>query len=142
MRGKGRAAVVTLGLLVAAALPAWTQTAPAVAVVNFTKYTAVAQNALVPAGQTVRFNVDARNYSRVSLLVAGETRPDAGPLGLVTLFGPPLVPGGEPHRLPAGPDGRIGVSFIRPVLGPAMVIAIHNDSAADAQLSIGAYLSN
>jgi hypothetical protein len=113
-----------------------------VAVLNFTKHAPVVRDALVPAGQTMRFSVDARNYSRVSLLVAGETRPDAGRLGLVTLFAPPLVPGGEPHPLPVGPDGRIGVSFIQPVMGPTMVIAIHNDSAADARLTIGAYLSN
>ena len=143
MREKGRAAVVALALFFVAALPAWAQTAQAgVAVLNFTKYTPVAQGAVVLAGQTRRFSVDARNYSRVSLLIAGETRPDAGRLGLVMLFGPPVVPGGEPHSLPVGPEGRIAVSFLEPVLGPAMVIAIHNDSSADARVTIGAYLSN
>ena len=113
-----------------------------VAVINFTRFAPVARDIVVSAGQTARFNVRSRNYSRVSLLIAGETRPDAGPIGVRTLFGPPLVPASGPRRLPVGENGRIAASFVEPVLGPTMVIAIHNDSASDARLTISAYLAN
>jgi len=97
---------------------------------------------VVPAGETARFSVDAHNYGRVSLLIAGETRPEAGPIGLLTLFGPPLVPGHGPRPLPVDERGRIAVSFVEPVHGPAMVVAIRNDSTAPVRLTISAYLAN
>jgi hypothetical protein len=144
MSGKTVAVLLTVGCLALAAVPARAQEqgVAGVAVVNFTRFTAVARDVVVPAGKTVRFNLDSRNYGRVSLLIAGETRPQAGPIGLLTLFGPPLVPASGPRPLPVNEDGRIAVSFVEPVLGPAMVIAVHNDSQADARLTIGAYLAN
>ena len=142
MSGRIVAALLALGCVALAAVPAHAQVTAGVAVANFTKFIPVAKGVVVPAGQTARFSVDARNYGRVSLLVAGETRPDAGPIGLQTLFGPPLVPGADPHPLPVGPDGRIAISFVEPARGPAMAIVVHNDSAADASLTISAYLAN
>lgn len=142
MSGRIVAALLAVSCAALAAVPAHAQETAGVAVINFTKFVPVAQGVVVPAGQTARFNVDARNYARVSLLVAGETRPDAGPIGLQTLFGPPLVPGAEPRPLPVGADGRIAASFVEPARGPALVIVIHNDSAADARLTISAYLAN
>jgi hypothetical protein len=140
----GRIAVALLAVigLALTAVPAQAQEAPGVAVTNFTKFAPIARDAVVPAGETVRYNLDARNYGRVSLLIAGETRPEAGRIGLQTLFGPPLVPASGPRPLPVGDNGRIAVSFVEPVHGPVMVIAIHNDSAAAARLTISAYLAN
>jgi len=131
-----------VGCLALAAVPAQAQEVASVAVNNFTRFTPVARDVVVPAGETARFSVDAHNYGRVSLLIAGETRPDAGPIALHTLFGPPLVPGHGPRPLPVNENGRIAVSFVEPVHGPSMVIAIHNDSAAPARLTISAYLAN
>jgi hypothetical protein len=142
MSGKIVAALLAVGCLALTALPANAQEVAGVAVNNFTKFTPVARDVVVPAGETIRFNLDARNYGRVSLLIAGETRPEAGPIGLLTLFGPPLVPASGPRPLPVSENGRIAVSFVEPVQGPAMVIAIHNDSAAAARLTISAYLAN
>jgi hypothetical protein len=142
MSRKIAAALLTMGLFAMAAVPLRAQETGSVNVINFTRFTPVAQGVVVAAGQTARFNVDARNYGRVSLLIAGETRPDAGAIGLRTLFGPPLVAGSDPRPLPVGEDGRIGISFIEPVRGPIMVVVVHNDSAADARLTIGAYLAN
>jgi len=79
MSGKTMLALLAVGCLVLAAVPAQAQEAAGVAVNNFTKFTPVARDAVVPAGETVRFNLDAHNYGRVSLLIAGETRPEAGP---------------------------------------------------------------
>ncbi len=142
MSGRIVAALLAVSCLALAALPAHAQEAASVAVINFTKFVPVAQGVVVPAGQTARFNVDARNYGRVSLLIAGETRPDAGPLAVQTLFGPPLVPASDPRPLPVNGDGRLAVSFVEPARGPAMAIVIRNDSAADARLTISAYLAN
>ncbi len=116
--------------------------APGVTVLNFTKFVPVARDVMVPAGETARFNLRSGNFGRVSLLIAGGTRPDAGRLGLRTLFGPPLVPAAGPRPLPVNENGRIAVSFVQPVLGPAMTIIVHNDSSSDARLTISAYLTN
>ena len=116
------ATLLAVSCVALAAVPAHAQVTAGVAVSNFTKFVPVAQGVVVPAGQTARFNVDARNYGRV--------------------FGPPLVPGAEPRPLPVNADGRIALSFVEPALGPALVIVIHNDSAADARLTISAYLAN
>ena len=140
MYGRIVSALLSVGLIASTAAPALGQT-PDLTLVKFTKYVSVAQGVVVPAGQSVRFRVDAHNFGRVSLLVAGDTRPDAGPIALQTLFGPPLVPAGDPQPLTVGADGHIAVSFVEPVRGPSMVIAVHNDSAADAHLTIGAYLA-
>ena len=142
MSGKFVVALLAVGCLALAAVPAQAQQAPGMAVINFTRFAMVARDVVVPAGETARFNLDVHNYGRVSLLVAGETRPQAGPIGLQTLYGPALVPAAGPRPLPVGEDGHIAVSFVEPVLGPMMVIAVHNDSAADAHLTISAYLAN
>jgi hypothetical protein len=141
MRGRFVAVLLVAGCLLLTAHPARAQEATGVAVINFTRFAPVAQDVVIPAGGSARFNVDARNYGRVSLLIAGETRPGAGPIAVQTLFGPPHVPGGTPHPLPVNDNGQIAVSFVEPVRGPSMVIVVRNDSAADARLTISAYLA-
>ena len=51
-------------------------------------------------------------------------------------------PASGPHPLPVNENGGIAVSFVQPVLGPAMTIIVHNDSSSDARLTISAYLAN
>jgi hypothetical protein len=116
--------------------------ADGVVVLNFTRFVPVAREVVIPAGETARYNLRSGNFGRVSLLVAGGTRPDAGHIGLRTLFGPPLVPAAGPRPLPVNENGRIAAAFVEPVLGPAMTIVIHNDSSSDARLTISAYLAN
>jgi hypothetical protein len=140
MYGRIVAALLSVGLLASTAAPALGQE-PDLTLVKFTKYVPVAKGVVVPAGQTVRFRVDSHNFGRVSLLVAGDTQPGATSIDLQTLFGPPLVPGGDPRPLTVNADGKIAVSFVEPVRGPSMVIAIHNDSTAGVTLTIGAYLA-
>jgi hypothetical protein len=113
-----------------------------VAVLNFTRFQPVAQDVVVPAGQTARFPVGADNYGRVSLLVSGSTTPGAGPLAIGTLYGPPLVPSGPPRPLGVDANGNVATAHVEPVLGPAMVIVVVNNSTANATLTLSAYLAN
>ena len=142
MTGRIMTVPIVVACLLLATAPTQALETTGVAVTRFTKFVPIARDAVIPAGETVRFPVDARNYARVSLLIAGDTSPGADHIGIVTLFGPPLVPAAGPRPLPIGQEGRIAVSFLEPILGPAMVIAIHNNSDADVTLTISAYLAN
>lgn len=131
----------TLALLCAA--PALAGARPQeVFVVNNTRFELVAREAVIPAGESARFEVRSDHFGRVSLLVAGSTAPGAGSPAIVTLFGPPLVPAAPPRPLRVNEDGRIRDRLIEPVFGPAMVIVVHNDTGAEATITLSAYFTN
>jgi hypothetical protein len=132
-------------LAVGAATMTMAQTPPPpqpVAVVNQTRFQSVAQDILIPAGQSHRFEVRSDGFSRVNILVAGTTTPGTmGGLKIATLYGPPFVPGGL-ARAVTTPNGEIRSRVGEPVMGPAMAIVVSNETAADATLTLSAYLTN
>ena len=138
-----------LSVLVAAgclaAVPAVAQEEPppqAVVVLNNTRFELLAEAIVIPAGQSERFEVRSGGFARASLLIGGSTRPGAGVLRVATAYGPPFVPAGPPRKLQIDSQGNVRGQVLEPVLGPAMVVMIQNDSAADATISMSAYFAN
>jgi len=128
-----------------AAVPAMAQEEPqpqAVVVLNNTRFEPLGEDVLIPAGQSHRFEVRSGGFARASLLIGGATRPGAGVLRIATAYGPPFVPSGPPRKLQVDAQGNVRGQVLEPVLGPAMVVIIQNDSSADATISLSAYFAN
>ncbi len=143
-------AAVTLVAASLAAPPIQAQAEPGdppdpqpVVVLNHTRFEPLAQDVVVPAGESRRFEARSDNFARVSLLVAGATTPgSSGAIRLATLYGPPVVPAGPPRRLAVDARGGVRGQFLEPVLGPVLFVVVGNDSSSDVTLSLSAYLAN
>jgi len=106
-----------------------------------TRFEPLAHEVTIPAGESARFETRSGGFSRVAVLAAGQGGSGEGMVGIVTLFGPPLVPSGPPAPLVAGPEGRIFGHTVQPVLGPAMVVVVNNGSSSDVVISLSAYFT-
>jgi len=114
----------------------------AVVVVNNTRFEPLALDRVIPAGETARFEIRSDGFGRAAVLIAGATTPGgSGVLSAATLYGPPLVPAGPPRPLHVDPDGNIRDRLVDPVLGPAMVVVIRNDTSSDVTRTLSAYLA-
>lgn len=101
----------------------------------------IGRDIMIPAGESVRFEVRSGGFAHAAVLAAGRGGSDEGMVGLVTLFGPPLVPSGPPVPLGIGPEGRVAGHALTPVLGPLMVIIVNNGTSSDITLDLSAYLT-
>ncbi len=99
------------------------------------------QDVLIPAGESARFEIRSAGFSRAAVLAAGGGASEEGMIGIVTLFGPPLVPAGPPVPLGVGPGGRVAGHALSPVIGPAMVVIVNNGTTSDVTLTLSAYLT-
>ncbi len=137
------AALVAAGCL--AMIPAMAQEEPepqAVVVLNNTRFEPLGVDVVIPTGQSHRFEVRSGGFARASLLIGGTTTPGSGALKVATAYGPPFVPSGPPRRLQVDAQGNVRGQVLEPVLGPAMVVIVLNDSSADATLSLSVYFAN
>ena len=142
---RATALLLVTGCLVASTVFAQEDPGPAtqpVVIVNNTRFEPVAQDVVIPPGESARFEVRSNNFARVSLLVGGTTTPGAAAPRLVTLYGPPFVPSALPRKLAVDNQGAIRGQVLEPVLGPALVIVLQNPSASPMKISLSAYLSN
>ncbi|HEY3175831.1 MAG TPA: hypothetical protein VGK94_08735 [Candidatus Polarisedimenticolia bacterium] len=137
--------ILMSALALVALKPALAQSTPPapqpVVVVNQTRFQSVAQDVVLAAGASQRFEVRSDGFSRVSLLLGGTTTPGTGGLRIGTLYGPPLVPAGTVRAL-TDRAGAIRGKLVEPVLGPAMVVVLSNEGTADATITMSAYFAN
>lgn len=113
-----------------------------VVVLNNARFEPIVRDLVVPAGEVRRFEIRSAGFARASILVGGSTVPAAGPVRLLTLYGPPQVLSGEPQRLIVDREGMLHGKRLEPVLGPHMTVVIQNASSADATIDLSAYLTN
>ena len=126
-------AATVAGLMVGALpAPAGAQEVPPpdpapVVIVGHTQFTRLFEDVVLLPGERMERDLDVSRFGRVSLLAVAETAaPASGRVGVVTAFGPPLVPVENRLTLGLRTGTRTSGGTTLPVMGPRLVVVATN----------------
>ena len=111
-----------------------------VVVVGSTHFTRLFEDVVLLPGERMERDLDVGRFARVGILAAAETETAAsGRVGVVTAFGPPLVPVENRLALGLRTGTRTAGSTSLPVMGPRLVVVATNHTTQRIVFSLSVF---
>jgi len=111
-----------------------------VVIVGSTQFTRLFEDVVLLPGERMERDLDVGRFARVGILAAAETETAAsGRVGVVTAFGPPLVPVENRLALGLRTGTRTTGSASLPVIGPRLLVVATNHTTQRISFSLSVF---